>query len=494
MDGRNHDELLEDLREVRCRIVEDGAAMLARWEPLLSRGAFRDSAVNLAHYLALRTIDLRPLQADLAPWGLASLARCEGRVLPTIDAIIANMEVICGRNDPEIRRPSVEDFLSGGRLLEKNSETVLGPHPEGRETRILVTLAPKTAKDPEHLRALFRAGMDCARINCGRDSSAQWTVMIDNVRAVSEEFGRRCFVLMDLAGPKIRTEHVLTPNKGATVKAGDRILLVFDEPAEHNGFAFQASCSMPDVLRQVTAGARVSIRDGLISGVVEDIRGDGVVMAVRRTPPDGYPLQEKRGINFPGAALVVPPLTEKDLVDLDFVAARADGVSYSFVQRPRDIAWLQDELEKRRPGQPPMPIIAKIETELAFANLPELIVQAAGANPFGVMIARGDLAVEIGYERLSEVQEEILWVCEAAHVPVIWATQVLESLVKRGMPSRGEFTDAAMAERAECVMLNKGAYIGEGVTVLDNVLRRMYSHKHKRSEQLRPLRAWAGIH
>jgi pyruvate kinase len=217
-------------------------------------------------------------------------------------------------------------------------------------------------------------------------------------------------------------------------------------------------------------------------------------MAVARTPPGGYPLQEKRGINFPGSAVVVPPLTDKDLVDLDFVAARADGVAYSFVQRPEDIAWLQEELEKRRPGRPPMPIIAKIETALAFANLPDLIVQAAGANPFGVMIARGDLAVEIGYERLSEVQEEILWLCEAAHVPVIWATQVLESLVKRGMPSRGEFTDAAMAERAECVMLNKGAYIGEGVTVLDNVLRRMYSHKHKRSEQLRPLRAWAGIH
>jgi pyruvate kinase len=107
------------------------------------------------------------------------------------------------------------------------------------------------------------------------------------------------------------------------------------------------------------------------------------------------------------------------------------------------------------------------------------------------MIARGDLAVEIGYERLSEVQEEILWLCEAARVPVIWATQVLESLVKRGMPSRGEFTDAAMAERAECVMLNKGAYIGEGVAVLANVLTRMESHNRHRSRQLRPLRAWA---
>jgi pyruvate kinase len=92
------------------------------------------------------------------------------------------------------------------------------------------------------------------------------------------------------------------------------------------------------------------------------------------------------------------------------------------------------------------------------------------------------------------VQEEILWLCEAAHVPVIWATQVLESLIKRGMPSRGEFTDAAMADRAECVMLNKGEYVGEGIVVLDNVIRRMESHKRKRSLQLRPLRAWADVH
>lgn len=491
MADESHIELLEKLRGVRQTIVEHGASMVARWEPMLSRGAFQDSAVNLSHYLALRELDLRPVQADLAPLGLSSMGHCEGRVLPTIDAIIANLEMLCGRNDPEIQRPTAADFGSGRALLEKNSVTVFGPRPRGRETRILVTLAPKTAKDPETLRELFAAGMDCARINCGRDSATQWSKMIDNVQAVSAELGLECPVLMDLAGPKIRTQDVITPKKNDLVQAGDRILLAFDAPDPDNGFAFQASCSMPEVLRQIVAGARVSIRDGLISGEVEEIRADGVVMAVGRTPPGGYPLQEKRGINFPGSALVVPPLTDKDLKDLDFVAARADGVSYSFVQRPEDIAWLQVELEKRRPGQPPMPIVAKIETGLAFSNLPDLIVQAAGANPFGVMIARGDLAVEIGYERLSEVQEEILWICEAAHVPVIWATQVLESLVKRGMPTRGEFTDAAMAERAECVMLNKGSYIGEGITVLDNVLTRMESHKQKRSQQLRPLRAWA---
>ena len=104
------------------------------------------------------------------------------------------------------------------------------------------------------------------------------------------------------------------------------------------------------------------------------------------------------------------------------------------------------------------------------------------------MIARGDLAIECGYERLAEVQEEILWICEAAHVPVIWATQVLENLAKSGQPSRAEITDAAMGERAECVMLNKGPHILEAVDVLDDILRRMQAHQTKKQAMLRELR------
>ena len=106
------------------------------------------------------------------------------------------------------------------------------------------------------------------------------------------------------------------------------------------------------------------------------------------------------------------------------------------------------------------------------------------------MIARGDLAVEIGFERLAEMQEEILWLAEAAHVPVIWATQVLESLVKQGLPSRGEMTDAAMAARAECVMLNKGPFVAEAVRALDRLLGRMGEHQNKKTPRLRALRSW----
>jgi pyruvate kinase len=133
-------------------------------------------------------------------------------------------------------------------------------------------------------------------------------------------------------------------------------------------------------------------------------------------------------------------------------------------------------------------VVLKIETKRGFSNLPAMLLEALKFPACGVMIARGDLAVECGFERLSEIQEEILWVCEAAHVPVIWATQVLEGLTRRGHATRAEVTDAAMAQTAEVVMLNKGAYIIEAVEMLDDILQRMQGHHRKKHSMLRELK------
>jgi pyruvate kinase len=130
----------------------------------------------------------------------------------------------------------------------------------------------------------------------------------------------------------------------------------------------------------------------------------------------------------------------------------------------------------------------KIETRRGFERLPETLLAALRMPCCGVMIARGDLAVECGFERLAEVQEEILWICEAAHVPAVWATQVLEGLAKQGTPSRAEITDAAMGHRAECVMLNKGPHIVAAVRMLDDILQRMEGHQFKKRNMLRELR------
>ena len=179
-------------------------------------------------------------------------------------------------------------------------------------------------------------------------------------------------------------------------------------------------------------GTEVSFDDGKLAGAVEDIREGNVLVRVTRTQRKGFKMKPERGLTFPRADLHLDPLTANDLTDLDFVAAHADLIGFSFVQSADDITRLQDELARRRPDWRRLGIIAKIETALAVKNLPDIIVRAAGRQPFGVMIARGDLAVAIGFERLAEMQEEILWLCEAAHVPVIWATQVLEEMVKSG--------------------------------------------------------------
>jgi pyruvate kinase len=134
--------------------------------------------------------------------------------------------------------------------------------------------------------------------------------------------------------------------------------------------------------------------------------------------------------------------------------------------------------------------VLKIETRSGFQHLPHLLLTAMRRRRVGVMIARGDLAVECGHERLAEVQEEILWLCEAGHIPVIWATQVLDQLARTGLPSRAEISDAALGERAECVMLNKGPYIDDAVETLRDILTRMAGHHRKKSALLRPLRSW----
>lgn len=294
---------------------------------------------------------------------------------------------------------------------------------------------------------------------------------------------------MDIAGPKFRIGKVKR-QPGERLAAGDRFKLVRDASAFSTDPTIEAVCEPADVLGHLTIGTEVSFDDGKLGGVVEACQPDCSVVLVQRTQLKGFKMKPERGLTFPRANLHLDPLTPDDLTDLDFVARHADMVGFSFVQRADDITRLQDELAKRRPDWQRLGIIAKIETAQAVTNLPDIIVRAAGRQPFGVMIARGDLAVAIGFERLAEMQEEILWLCEAAHVPVIWATQVLEEMVKSGLPTRGEMTDAAMAGRAECVMLNKGPNVGEAITALKGLLQRMVEHQSKKTSRLRALRSW----
>ncbi|MGX5357080.1 pyruvate kinase [Kocuria sp. KH4] len=275
------------------------------------------------------------------------------------------------------------------------------------------------------------------------------------------------------------------------VHTGDVLVLTRDmtpAPVRAQG-PHRIGCSLPEAFTDAREGQPVWLDDGRIRCRITAVSPEEIELAVLQAAPGGTKLRAGKGINLPETDLRIPALTDEDRAHLPFVAEHADAVNMSFVRSRQDVGDLLEELEAV--GRRELDITLKIETVGGFQALPLMLLEAMRWQDVGVMIARGDLAVEAGFERLAEVQEEILWLCEAGHVPVVWATQVLESLAKKGLPSRAEVTDAAMGQRAECVMLNKGPFVVDAIEALDDILVRMEGHAHKKSDMLRRLHAWA---
>ncbi|MBK9169424.1 MAG: pyruvate kinase [Bryobacterales bacterium] len=596
--------LAQALSKIVTRALKLEKSMQADIEAIAP--AHRASARNLLHYLSLRQHDVRDMQHVLASYGLSSLGRAEPHTLASLMAVLCALDRIMG--EPARTHPALPvDFATGPALLSSNAGLLLGPAPQ-RPARIMVTMPSEAARDYTLVRGLVDAGMDVMRINCAHDETAAWQGMIANLRRAERETGRRCRILMDLAGPKLRTGSIargshlvrfrpsrsvrgeVTGNAriwitrastpapppesavalpvddalfakletgdlllaadtrgrrrsiGITVPAeggfhaesdqsgileqgtrielrrdgakageglignlpyleepillsvGDPLLITTpDQPGQparrdHSGRIRKPAAipsTLPEIFRQVRVGQRIFFDDGKIGAVVRRAGKQHLLVEITQAAPGGAKLRSDKGINLPDTDIRLPALTARDLEDLDFAAAHADMIGLSFVRRAQDVARAQRELAKR--GASSCGIVLKIENRSAFEQLPKLLLQGLQTMPLGVMVARGDLGVELGFERLAEVQEEILWLCEAAHVPVIWATQVLEGLAKTGVPTRAEVTDAAMAGRAECVMLNKGPHIVGTVRFLNDVLERMQKHQHKKVSMLRRL-------
>lgn len=469
------DQLLGDVQS-------QSQARMSHWQSWLETSsvgqAFRPSAENLAAYLALRCHDLRPLQGELVTWGVSSLGRCEPYVLPNLLASRGALAALDGHT----QLPDRAGFEALDGRLAAHTRALFGSEPT---PGIMVTFPSEAADDPALIQDLLAGGMTAARINLAHDDEEAWTRMLRHLEQARQVTGRPCRVLMDLAGPKVRTGTVQWPGKHRRLHLGD-VLALGTHAADLPGDVPGVTCTLPAAVQQVRERQSVWFDDGKIGAVVEARHGGLVMLRVTHAAPDGAKLKPEKGINFPDTALNLPALTDKDRADLTFAARHADLIGYSFVQTTADVEALLTALEAE--GAPDaLGVILKIETRLAVRHLADLMVRASAARPCGVMIARGDLAVELGFARLTEIQEEVLWLAEAAHLPVVWATQVLEGLVKKGEAKRGEFTDAAQGVRAEMIMLNKGPFIVQGVREVAGIIARMRPHFDKKRPQFRPL-------
>jgi pyruvate kinase len=602
LDGRKIQAALRRLCFLRVKME---AAAQAPIEAMHVHPDYLESARNLLSYLALRRHDIRPLQRQLADLGLSSLGRCEANALASVDRVIEVLQRLTpGAAEPSLRGAGPAEV--GEQALSLHTDSLFGgPAPE-RGVRIMVTMPSEAATDPALVRRLVKAGMDCQRINCAHDDPHAWQRMIEHARSAADKAGRSCQVMMDLAGPKLRTGqidrgpavlkvrperdtfgrvtvaariwlcaerdaslptadylclpqawlaqlrvddelvlrdareskrsllvtelsdggcwaelrktayfipgitlHLKTPHgrkKNARIMAvpvaqqsivlneGDLLVLSGDE---HGGHAAvldasgqvltpaRIGCTLPEVFKDLRPCEPIWFDDGKIGGKIQSVHDDAVYVRITHAP-GGAKLKSDKGINLPDSELKLDALSPEDLEALAFASQHADVVELSFVNSPEDVKSLLAHLERLDAGH--LGIVLKIETRRGFENLAALLVAGMQSPRLGVMIARGDLAVENGFERTAELQEEILCLCEAAHVPVIWATQVLESLARTGAVTRAEITDAAMGVRAECVMLNKGPHILDAMDTLNDLLVRMQTHRSKKRDLLRKLR------
>lgn len=564
---------------------------------------------NLLAYVALRANDLYDVQMDLAWQGLSSLGRLEGSVLWAMERVLAWLEMPA--RALEISRPTPED---AAELLGQRSRALLGRPRPGRTTRIMVTVDAESLATPGFFERLIAEGIDAIRINTAHDRPKDWARIVARLReaeTAAQEKGlgaaRRCHVLIDLAGPKVRTGAIepeptqmrLRMNnrkngppllRGCLVEKlpwstavhghnGCGFALAVQEPgvlkrlrpddllqfADARGrarrlrvvranrsrveveawknFRLQTpvqvtgprdlsftiagpepapgalelatgarlhllrdpshvgrpggadapaslACTSPEVLANVQPGHRVAFDDGKIWCEVAAATPEYLELVVT-APDEPAKLRAEKGINLPDSPIDLPAMTDEDAANLRHIVAIADAVGLSFVHRAEDVTALRRRMDKL--GAPNAGIVAKIETREAVQRLARIILAGLAGQPFGVMIARGDLAVETGFENLALLQEEILCLCEAAHTPVIWATQVLESLAKGGLPARAEITDAAMGQRAECVMLNKGPHIIEAVRTLESLLESEERHRLKKRQIFRELPRQEGL-
>ncbi len=439
----------------------------------------QNSAVNLIQYLALRNEDVRLLQDDLHQAGLSSLTSCESHILKQVQSIRQRMGAILKE-----KTLSHFDYHAAQNTLNKNAAALFGFKKVTSLPHIMVTLDNSFENDVNLVIALLKAGMNVARINCAHGDEKNWKQLIHTLRQAVDKSGCACKIYMDIAGPKMR---VVLPGNGKKtgklkIALGDEIILIEKgEQIDHDKKAL--SCYEFGVIKSLKEGERVIIDDGKFEGIVKTQNGRSYLKITRISSKKAY-IKKEKGLNLPDTFLDLPVLSEADIKAIPFIAENADLAGCSFLRNTSDLKLIKDTFKKhqRIPN-----LILKIETPEAVINLPSLLLEAMTEEVFGVMIARGDLAVEIGVERLSEIQDEILWICEAANTPVIWATQVLETFSKLGIATRSEVTDVAHAAEAECVMLNKGDFIIETIKLLKKILNKSGGHRNKKRYSMRPL-------
>ncbi len=334
-----------------------------------------------------------------------------------------------------------------------------------QRTKIVATIGP-ASDSPEVIKKMMLAGMNVARLNFSHGKYEEHAERITRLRQVSQELDLPLMLLQDLQGPKIRVGQL----SGEGIQLIEGGLLTLVPISEFTGQLDTVGIDYPYLAEEAKEGTQVLLDDGLLELRVEKIEGTAVVCRV----VEGGLLKSRKGVNLPDLNLRLPSMTEKDKEDLDFgIAQGVDLISLSFVRKPEDIQTLKALLKEKGAN---IPVLAKLEKPQAIANL-EPIIDECDA----IMVARGDLGVEMSPEKVPLIQKEIIRLCNQKAIPVITATQMLDSMIRNPRPTRAEASDVANAimDGTDAVMLSGESAVGdfpvESVNMLARIAREVES-------------------
>jgi pyruvate kinase len=490
------EKLCKELNEILQNIIDNESKIDTTISEIHQE--YRLSAKNLCRYLILRSYDLRKYHANLSDYGVSSLGTSEGYVYSNLYSVVKNLKLIQGLPVEDHSKIEIIGYERSRELIRKNANNLFNEGSRNHFIEIMVTLPNEAAEDKSIIEEMVRNGMEIARINLSHGDIKIWTKMVQYINEIKAETQHKLKIYMDLSGPKLRTATIEIKDKkgkiknGIPIRVGEHIILTkratlgkkskFGKNNEQIKKA-EIGVMLPEIIDDVKINDEVLFDDGMIKSVVLSKTDEDIELLITNCYKSK--LSSQKGINLPDTKLNLPALTERDIENLPFVCKNADIVGYSFVRTAKDVHYLYEQLNLNKASE--IGVVFKIENKEAFENLPFILLEGMKRDKIGVMIARGDLAVEIGFERISEVQNEILWLCEAAHIPVIWATQVLENLAKTGIPTRAEISDVVQGVQAECIMLNKGPFINDAIKMLKNILIRMEAHSSKKKNSLRAL-------
>ena len=490
------EKLCSELNEILQTIIDNESKIDATISDI--HPEYRLSAKNLCRYILLRSFDLRKYHASLSDYGVSSLGTSEGYVYSNLYSVVRNLKLIQGLPVDTKSNIEIIGYERSSELIKKNANNLFNSGSRSNFIEIMVTLPNEAADDKTIIEEMVANGMEIARINLSHGDIHIWTKMVQFINEIKIETKQELKIYMDLSGPKLRTATIEIPEKkgkvknGIPLREGEHIILTKRKTLgkkskfKKNGVQLKKAeigVMLPEIIDDVKINDAVLFDDGMIKSVVVSKTNEDIELLITNCYKSK--LSSQKGINLPDTKLNLPALTDIDIENLPFVCKNADIVGYSFVRTAEDVRYLYEQLDLYNAKD--LGVVFKIENKEAFENIPFILLEGMKRNKIGVMIARGDLAVEIGFERISEVQNQILWLCESAHIPVIWATQVLENLAKTGIPTRAEISDVVQGVQAECIMLNKGPYINDAIKMLKNILIRMEAHSFKKKNSLRAL-------